>query len=102
MVTTVESGNVYYLHLTDHERQVLSEIEHEVIDFVRDSLGSSCRPIWSAVDDHGVRMIRLAVADIPSVIAISVHADELAALTDASLFHFLEANVADELVETYA
>jgi len=99
MAMWTESNRVWYARLSADEVAVLRSIEDEVVNFVRDILGSSCRPIWSAVDEHGVRTVRLAVADLHSLIAFSISSTDLLILDRALLIQMLETSIHNEMIE---
>ena len=99
MALWMENSRVWYARLRAEEVVVLRSIEDEVVDFVRDILGSRCRPIWSAIDEHGIRTIRLAVADHPALIAFSVSSTDLMILDRTLLAQMLETSLNNETVE---
>ena len=96
MVSPVKSNSVFYIHLTTNEQTALEAIEDGVVSFVRNRLGSSCRPIWASLNDHGNRIVRLSAADIHPVIAFSIRSNDLSNLTDASLLDLIEHSKSDD------
>ncbi len=99
MVSTVDDRSAFYIHLTATEQSALQAIEGGVVDYVKNRLGSSCRPIWASLNDHGHRIVRLSAADICPVIAFSIGSTELTNLSDDTLLHLIETCGPEEASE---